>query len=241
MDPTDERARVTRDPPPPLDGVRVAVASDLTLLAETLCAALRSRKLQVVFVPWWTDGPGSAPGRTHVAGAGPAVVLLACDLGLRARIDEARERGWGGDVPWVVLTECVRGPAWGAMLEAGARAVVASTISLDGLVEVLWTVSRGESPMGEVERLALLGQWRAAKESQDRLRERMTTLSPREQEVLSMLYEGTTVRAIAERLAISEATVRSQVKGVFRKLAVASQLAAVAAVGELRQDEGRGH
>jgi DNA-binding NarL/FixJ family response regulator len=55
------------------------------------------------------------------------------------------------------------------------------------------------------------------------------TLTPREQQVLRALSVGLTVPRIAERWVVSEATVRSQVHAVLRKLDVRSQLEAVAA------------
>lgn len=259
MDPTGERAPGTpveadrSDPErrPALTGadadagadLRVAVSSDLGLVAETIGAALGSRGVDVSVVPWTEDvGPDSeahdwgAP--PPAGGPGPDVVLLVCDLETPARLDEVRERGQRCVVPWVVMAHSDPGPAWGAVLEAGARAVVPSTISLDEVVDMLGVVLHDESPIGVVERVGLLRQWWAAVEERALLRERMRTLSPREQEVLSMLYEGTSVRAIADQLELSEATVRSQVKSVLRKLSVGSQLAAVAAMGELRSDDG---
>ncbi|MDB5875586.1 MAG: bvgA [Ramlibacter sp.] len=239
MDPTCVRAAVAAPGGSALEGMPVAVSSDQRLVAETIGAGLRSLGVQTEVVPWWPQSSVSRPCRGDAEASDPGVVfLLACDLGTRARVDEARIRGKSRGVPWVVMTESAPGPAWGAMLEAGARAVVTSTISLTALVELLCAVVRGESPIGEVERRGLLREWRSAKQDQDRLRERMESLSPREQEVLSMLYEGITVRTIAGRLGVSEATVRSQVKSVLRKLAVASQLAAVAAVREFRTDDG---
>jgi RNA polymerase sigma factor (sigma-70 family) len=241
MDPTCARASAARPRGPALDGTRVTVSSEQGLVAETIGAALRSHGIRADVIPWWPARPVPPPRRADVDPTAPAVLLLACDLGVRARLDEALIRGRSGGLPWVVMTEDARGPSWGAVLESGARAVVASTISLAGLVEVLWLVVRDESPIGELERMSLLREWRSAKQSQDRLRTRMESLSPREQEVLSMLYEGITVRTIANRLGVTEATVRSQVKNLLRKLSVASQLAAVAAVREYRNDDGSGN
>jgi RNA polymerase sigma factor (sigma-70 family) len=222
--------------------MRVGVASDLSLVAETICAALGSRSLDASLVTWQDPGATDEPTvwwtpSTEGGRSGPDMILLVCDVSTPSRLDQALDRGRRCAVPWVVMAESPRGPAWGAVLEAGARAVVPSTISLSELVEVLDAVLRDEAPMGVVERVGLLHEWWAARDDRERLRERMSTLSPREQEVLSMLYEGTTVRAIADRLGVSEATVRSQVKSVLRKLSVDSQLGAVAAMGELREDE----
>ena len=65
---------------------------------------------------------------------------------------------------------------------------------------------------------------------------RLETLSDREEEVLQRLYEGVGVRAIAEQSEVAEATVRSQVKSILRKLDVSSQMAAVLAYEELVTD-----
>jgi DNA-binding CsgD family transcriptional regulator len=66
---------------------------------------------------------------------------------------------------------------------------------------------------------------------------RMRSLTPRERTVLRLLYAGDNVRSIALLLDVSEATVRSQVKSVLRKLDVNSQLAAIAAFRRLQDGE----
>jgi len=53
-------------------------------------------------------------------------------------------------------------------------------------------------------------------------------LTPREREVLAMLAEGATNRAIGARLAISEGTVKYHVKNILRKLHARSRAEAVA-------------
>ena len=65
-----------------------------------------------------------------------------------------------------------------------------------------------------------------------RSRERPGGLTARELEVLRLLAEGLTYRAIAERLVLSENTVIRHVANIFAKLAVKSRAAAVAAGAE---------
>ncbi|MEI8106101.1 MAG: helix-turn-helix transcriptional regulator [Actinomycetes bacterium] len=60
------------------------------------------------------------------------------------------------------------------------------------------------------------------------------TLSERQREVLGLLAEGLTARAIAARLGISEPTARNHIHGVLRRLNCHSQLAAVARARERR-------
>jgi DNA-binding CsgD family transcriptional regulator len=66
-------------------------------------------------------------------------------------------------------------------------------------------------------------------------------LSPRQREVLELLAEGIQARQIADRLGLSEATVRNHIRIVLRKLDSHSQLEAVAVAYRrdlLRRDEG---
>lgn len=52
------------------------------------------------------------------------------------------------------------------------------------------------------------------------------TLSPRELEVLRSMHDGLTTREIAERLCISESTVKTHVAGIYRKLDAHNRLSA---------------
>jgi DNA-binding NarL/FixJ family response regulator len=58
-------------------------------------------------------------------------------------------------------------------------------------------------------------------------------LTPRESEVLGLAAEGLTVRGISARLYISEATTRSHLSGIYRKLGVTSRSQAVLAAERL--------
>ena len=58
-------------------------------------------------------------------------------------------------------------------------------------------------------------------------RERLAMLTPREQEVLTMLADGETNARIAQRLVVSEDTVKTHVKHILRKLGVRNRSQAV--------------
>ncbi len=58
-------------------------------------------------------------------------------------------------------------------------------------------------------------------------------LTPREQEVLRLLAEGTTNQEIAERLVVSLTTVKKHVASLFLKLAAENRTHAVARAREL--------
>lgn len=59
------------------------------------------------------------------------------------------------------------------------------------------------------------------------------SLSPRELEVLQLLADGVTTRAIAQQLGISYSTVRTHVRSISHKLGARSMLNAVVTAREL--------
>ena len=77
-------------------------------------------------------------------------------------------------------------------------------------------------------RYELLADLRAARAIRERDLAPFTTLTPRERSVLAALAQGQRVDTIAAAAVVSEATVRSQIRGVLAKLNVNSQLEAVA-------------
>jgi DNA-binding NarL/FixJ family response regulator len=78
------------------------------------------------------------------------------------------------------------------------------------------------------QRQHLVNELRCAREHERAEREPFDRLTSREQQVLNALADGRSVACIAEDWFVSEATVRSQVRGVLLKLGVSSQLEAVA-------------
>ena len=212
---------------------RVAVTSDQSLVAEAIGAALRDRGLDTLVLRWpmgsVQPGPGVGSRTRSSAAATPDVALLVSDLDRPARVRGAVQLLGLVPVPWVVLTGAERGPTWGALLDSGAEVVAPVSTTLDGVVDLLDAVGHGRPAMREAEQHELTAAWHTLRAQQEDLAARVASMSPRETQVLEFLYAGTPVREIAELLEVSEATVRSQVKQVLRKLDVRSQLAAVAA------------
>ena len=55
----------------------------------------------------------------------------------------------------------------------------------------------------------------------------MSDLSPREREILSLIYEGKTNEEIADKLCTSINTVRNQISYIYAKLGVKNRVEAV--------------
>ncbi|MCY7397003.1 MAG: LuxR C-terminal-related transcriptional regulator [Nocardioides sp.] len=143
---------------------------------------------------------------------------------------EAEMRSLSTQLPvrWVVLSQRPRGSDWGAALDGGACAVVSGSTRLDEIVTLVRQVVAGRDVMGEAEREELVATWQRVRVESKRRTELLASLSPRERAVLEDLDAGRPVTTIAAASGVSVATVRTQVRGILRKLDVSSQLAAVA-------------
>ncbi len=113
-------------------------------------------------------------------------------------------------------------------IEAGAAGVLSKASSFGTVLEAIRSALSGE-PVTPVriraQYLAELDDHRRAVKSATA---RFDDLSPRERDVLSMIVDGLSAAAIAEKSFVSLATVRSQIRSILQKLGVNSQLAAAA-------------
>lgn len=105
-----------------------------------------------------------------------------------------------------------------AALQAGARGLIAKALPAELLVESLQAMAGGEIVETGGFRGGAQGAWPGAQWG----------LTARESETLALLAVGMANRAIAEALFVSENTVRTHLKAVFRKLSVTSRSQAVA-------------
>lgn len=205
-----------------VDQGTLLITAEHRLVADALAAALLGEGVQTRVTakhPSLLAEPPDGPG-----GRGLLVTELDGDVSLRwARAILARS-----DTSWLVLTSAPRGPLWGALLDSGATHVMPTSIAFRELCDA---IRDGVPETDEDDRARLVGQWRElAEERRDQL-VRLRSLTPREMQVLQLLYGGQQVAEIAHDLGLAPNTVRSQVKAVRRKLGVGSQLAAVAVYG----------
>jgi len=204
----------------------IVVVDDHVLIAETLQAALTAQGISAVTM---APAPGLLP---ELLQSRPRLVLLDLDLGSagssiglikplvangsavllvtgvseRTRIAEALEQG-------AIGYQC-KGDGFHALLERSCAALAAGPTG---------------SALDPAERTALLVELAAHRAAQRRTLRPFEELTERESETLRALARGGSVRDIAADWVVSEATVRTHVRGVLTKLNASSQLAAVAA------------
>jgi DNA-binding NarL/FixJ family response regulator len=104
-----------------------------------------------------------------------------------------------------------------AAIEAGASGVLSASMRADELIHSVRVVADGESLISPQTIANLL----SGRRKSDGLREKLTC---REREIVSLIAEGASNRAIATLLGISYVTVRTHVRNIASKLAAHSKL-----------------
>lgn len=218
----DERCNAAYAPAP----IVLAVASDRSLIADAVAAALSSRDLVILRVPWPGDRTDRRPGWPPDARP-PDLALMLCDL-TPWSVEAAQRVVAERPARWVLLTDAPRGPLWGAMLDAGVSRVLSSTATMSEVLALVESLREATTPAAQADHDELVSAWRRILPERAQARARLASLTSREREVLRMLHLGRTVQQIAAVHGVAASTVRSQVRSVLRKLGVNSQLAAVA-------------
>lgn len=143
----------------------------------------------------------------------PDVVLMDLEMPVLDGIAATREiRAAHPEVAVVVLTSFSDRERILRALDAGAAGYLLKDAEPDELFKAIQAAARGESPLDPKAARALLGAHRAPNPAE--------SLSDREREVLAMVSEGLANKVIAQRLAISEKTVKAHLTSVFRQIGV---------------------
>jgi DNA-binding NarL/FixJ family response regulator len=206
---------------PTLAALSAVVVDDHRLLAQSIAISLRQEGVACT-VAALTDPVSLVAG---IVEERPDVVLLDLDLGTGIGDGGALVAPLVAAGCRVLLVTASTDPVRLAVaLEAGAVGVLAKTEPIEVLLEAATRAARGERVMDDVRERSLLRDARTRRDSLACF----GRLTGREAQVLRALGRGENVAAIAAASYVSEATVRSQVRGVLTKLGAGSQLEAVA-------------
>jgi DNA-binding NarL/FixJ family response regulator len=117
-----------------------------------------------------------------------------------------------------------------SLLEAGACGYLLKSAPVAELVKAIRLVKAGESPLDPIIARKIVTRMNGTPEkpvSQHSDTSLVEELSAREQEVLKMLAQGLSNRAIGEALFISDRTVQAHLTNIYAKMGVTTRLDAV--------------
>jgi DNA-binding NarL/FixJ family response regulator len=143
----------------------------------------------------------------------PDVVLMDLEMPTVDGIEATRRiRAAHPDVAVVVLTSFSDRERILGALDAGAAGYLLKDAEPEELARAIEAAARGESPLDPKAARAVLSARRAHAPAE--------ALSEREREVLAMVGEGLPNKLIAQRLGISEKTVKAHLTNVYRQIGV---------------------
>ncbi len=202
---------------PSAHGLRVVVADSHHLVRRGLAEVLTSAGALV------TQAQDADSALREVAERHADVLVVSLDLPGSERghvVAIARDR-WPR-LAVVALSDATSNEAMLSALDLGASAYLPKTAQPERFVS---TTVRAVAAPGAFVADDVLAPRRQARGG--------PRLTPRESEVLGLAAEGLTVHGISARLYISEATTRSHLSGIYRKLGVTSRSQAVLAAERL--------
>ncbi|MDI3406859.1 response regulator [Streptomyces cavernicola] len=151
----------------------------------------------------------------------PDVAVLDVRLPDGDGISVCRElRSWMPDLACLMLTSFDDEDALLDAIMAGAAGYVLKQIKGSDLVSAIRTVGTGQSMLDPATTARLMHSLRGPEPAAPPEDERLAALSERERSVLELIGEGLTNRQIAERLYLSEKTVKNHISRLLGKLGV---------------------
>jgi DNA-binding NarL/FixJ family response regulator len=208
----------TKNPQP----LKVVVADDQAAVREPLAAVLgMSEDIEVVAAA--ADGTEVL---TAVAGTPVDVVLMDLRMPVMDGIETTRRLSEEHpQVAVVVLTTFADDDSILAALGAGARGYLTKNAGRQDIVRAIRAAAAGQSVLDREVQDRLLATVRTRPPAPEHSLPK--DLTPREREVLALIGQGLPNRAIAEKLFISEATVKTHINNLFAKADIRDRADAV--------------
>jgi DNA-binding NarL/FixJ family response regulator len=200
--------------------VRVLIADDEPMVCEHLTTILSaSAAIEVVGVA--LDGAEAVEATVR---SRPDVVLMDLRMpGVDGLAATRRIRALPDPPTVLVLTTFDADRYVVAALRLGAAGFLVKSTPPGELVDLILVAARGHTVLSPLAAAGLLAVTAAAADERDRARGRLTSLTEREREVLAGIGDGLSNAGIAERLFLSETTVKGYVSQVLEKLGCANR------------------
>lgn len=195
--------------------IRLMLVEDDSLLRRTLVSLLQLDG-DVEVVGEFGNGEAAV---AHLEECRPDVVLTDIDMPRLSGIEATRQmRAIRPDLPVVILTKFGDDENVFSALKAGALGYVLKDSDLDEIRQAVHDAAAGAGHLSPALVARVLSEFsRVSRQTQDH-RKLFAELTHREMEVLELLGAGLRNKTIAERLCLSEKTVKAHVGAILRKL-----------------------
>ncbi len=203
--------------------IRVAVVDDEELFRRGLAMLLGTETdIQVV-----AEGAGGQAATDIAIQDTPDVMLLDVRMPRLSGVDACvRIKDSAPDVKVIMLTASDEESDLYDAIKSGASGYLFKDSSMAEVARAVRLVAGGQSLISPMMAAKLLGEFKAMSDV-DRAPARAPRLTERELEVLNLVAHGLNNREIAERLFISENTVKNHVRNMLEKLQLHSRIEAV--------------
>jgi DNA-binding NarL/FixJ family response regulator len=196
--------------------IRVLIADDHGVVRDGLAGVISAQAdLEVVGAV-----ENGAEAVESCRGSAPDVVLMDLEMPVLDGIQATRViRDEHPETAVLVLTSFADARRITAALDVGAAGYLLKDTSAEDVVRGIRAAAGGGAPLDPHAARLLL----EAREAPDPLE----GISPREREVFALLLDGLPNKLIAQRLGISEKTVKTHLTNIFRRIDVTDRLQAV--------------
>lgn len=155
----------------------------------------------------------------------PDIILLDLDLGGESGVAIISELLAAAPEARVIILTGLRDPEVhrkAAML--GAMGVVSKENAAEVLIKAIGRIHAGEAWLDPSIMAGVLNEVSGKSKKKDREAEKIASLTNREREVVALIGQGLKNKGVAERLFISETTVRHHLTSIFDKLEVTDRV-----------------
>ena len=206
--------------------IKVIIIDDHTLFREGLQRLLTRHEIDVI-----TSVSNGADGLKAITDNEVDIILLDLRMPDVSGIEVLKNiREIKKSLPVVMLTTSDDEKDLIEALRNGASGYLLKDMEPDDLVVALKDVLKGETIVAP-NLVQILAKFHQGDDSEINISNLISTLTPRESEILELLAEGQGNKLIAKNLGISDGTVKLHVKSILRKLEIHSRVeAAVIAV-----------